>query len=156
MKSPSPTIDLLAVIDQGYARSAWHGPNLKQALRGVSAESAAWRPAPGRHNIWELALHCAYWKFAVRRRLMRLKDASFPLPGSNWFERPGELSEKAWKRDKNLLEGESRKLREAFAEYLSSQIPKDAQLRMISGAAFHDVYHAGQIRLLRKLQEAKS
>ena len=48
---------LLQIIDSGYNRKAWHGPNLRQSLRGVSAEDAAWRPEPGRHNIWELSAH---------------------------------------------------------------------------------------------------
>src|SRR5208337_1993659 len=54
---------LLRMLAEGFARSAWHGPNLRQSLKGVRAKHAAWRPAHGRHNIWELALHAAYWKF---------------------------------------------------------------------------------------------
>ena len=60
---------LLAAIDEAYERKAWHGTNLRGALRGVTARQAAWRPAAGRHNLWEIALHAAYWKYAVRRRL---------------------------------------------------------------------------------------
>ena len=60
---------LLALLDEAFERKAWHGPNLKGALRGITAREAAWRPAPGSHNIWELVLHAAYWKYAVRRML---------------------------------------------------------------------------------------
>ena len=60
---------LLATIDAGYDRRSWHGPNLRGALRGVSIAEAAWRPAFGRHNIWELTVHSAYWKYDIRRRL---------------------------------------------------------------------------------------
>jgi len=60
---------LLALLAEGFTRSAWHGPNLQQSLKGVRAKQAAWRPAHGRHNVWELALHSAYWKYAVRRRI---------------------------------------------------------------------------------------
>src|SRR5271157_5077262 len=88
---------LLDILEQGYMPKAWHGPNLRQSLRGVSAEAAAWRPAPGRHNIWEIAVHAAYWKYVVRRRLCGGKRGSFILKGSNWFLRPEELSEKAWR-----------------------------------------------------------
>ena len=60
---------LLAIFDEAFDRKTWHGPNLWQSLKGVTAKQAAWRPAPNRHNIWEETLHAAYWKYAVRRRL---------------------------------------------------------------------------------------
>jgi hypothetical protein len=150
-RRPHDSSLLLDILDQGYNRKAWHGPNLRQSLGGVSPEVAAWRPAPGRHNIWEMVVHAAYWKYVVRRRLSGEKRGSFTLKGSNWFTRPVELSKKAWRADLALLESEHRKLREALADYLvgkTQQVPS----RLLFGAAFHDVYHAGQIRLLRRLQ----
>src|ERR1700687_2302885 len=51
---------LLRMLDDAYQRKAWHGPNLRGSLRGVTAEEAQWRPAKGRHNIGELTVHCAY------------------------------------------------------------------------------------------------
>lgn len=141
---------LLEILDEGYLRKAWHGPNLRQSLRGVSAEAAAWRPAPGRHNIWEIAVHAAYWKYVVRRRLCEDKRGSFALKGSNWFPRPEELSEKAWRADLALLESEHRKLRQALLDYQAGKARR-APARLLFGAALHDVYHAGQIRLLRRL-----
>ena len=60
---------VLALLDEAYEKKTWHGPNLKQSIKGVSAKQAAWRPGPGRHNIWEVSLHAAYWKYAVRRRI---------------------------------------------------------------------------------------
>ena len=149
---------LLRILDQGYNRPAWHGPNLKQSLRGVTAKVAAWRPAAARtsgaerHNIWEEALHATYWKYVVRRRLLGKKRGSFALKGSNWFRRPEELSEKAWKSDLALLDAEHQNLRGVMEQYLLSNVSPKAE-RMLYGAAFHDVYHAGQIRLLRRLQE---
>jgi len=142
---------LSQIIDSGYDRKAWHGPNLRQSLRGVSAEDAAWRPAPGRHNIWEIAVHAAYWKYTVRRRLRGDPRGSFACKGSNWFVRPSSLAlnkEHAWLEDKRLLEQEHQKLREAIAQARSHRIP----LEHIYGVAFHDIYHAGQIRLLRRLR----
>jgi len=142
---------LLQILDSGYNRKAWHGPNLQQSLRGVSAEDAAWRPAPGRHNIWEIAVHAAYWKYAVRRRLRGDPRGSFACEGSNWFVRPSSLAhnkKRAWLEDKRLLEREHQRLREAVAQVRSPRIP----FEHIYGVAFHDVYHAGQIRLLRRLR----
>lgn len=146
---------LLEILDQGYQRKAWHGPNLRQSLRGVSANMAAWRPAPEGHNIWEIAVHAAYWKYVMRRRLLGEKRGSFALKGSNWFKRPVELSEKAWRADLALLESEHEKLRQAVVEHLAGRHDEGSD-SLLFGVAFHDVYHAGQIRLLRRLQGKKA
>src|ERR1700719_4377493 len=90
---------LLVIVDQAYNRRSWHGTNLRGSIRGVSAKQAAWRPTSGRHNIWELVVHAAYWKYAARRRLTGEARRSFPLKGSNWFERPREATGKAWRSD---------------------------------------------------------
>jgi len=79
---------ILDLIDQAFDHHAWHGTNLRGSLRGLSAEDAAWRPAAGRHSIWELAVHAAYWKYVVRRRLTGEKKGSFSLEGSDWILRP--------------------------------------------------------------------
>ena len=145
---------VLALFDEAYEKKTWHGPNLKQAIRGVTAEQAAWRPGAGRHNIWEETLHAAYWKHEVRRRIENGKKGSFTLKGSNFFPRPerGKANEAAWRADKNLLEREHRILRSTVARVLDR--PEGAKfLRQIYGVALHDVYHAGQIRLLRRLMK---
>jgi len=146
---------LLDSLDEAFDKTSWHGPNLRGAIRGVSARQAAWRPAPGRHNIWELTLHAAYWKYVVRRRIAGEKRGSFVLPGSNFFERPVELSEAAWKHDAGILLAEHHGLRQSVAG-LPPALQKNpkkwqAMLHLIRGAAAHDLYHAGQIRLLRRL-----
>jgi hypothetical protein len=145
---------ILALLDEAFSKKTWHGPNLRQALKGVTAKQAAWRPAPGRHNIWEVTLHAAYWKYAVRRRLEGGKRGSFCLKGSNFFVRPekGRTTEAAWRADRAILEGEHRVLVQTVRRALGTPRAKK-HLRMLYGVAFHDVYHAGQIRLLRRLQE---
>ena len=140
--------ELLDFLDEAYDRKSWHGPNLRNALRGVNADEAAWRPASGRHNIWELALHAAYWKYAVRRRLTGEKRGLFQISGSNFFERPADATELAWKKDTQILADEHRLLRDTVAAIKN---PDEKKLHMIRGAAAHDLYHAGQIRLLRQL-----
>lgn len=145
---------VLALIDEAYEKKTWHGPNLRQSIKGLTATQAASRPGPGRHNIWELTIHAAYWKYAVRRRIEGGKRGSFILKGSNFFTRPekGKLSEAAWTADKKLLDREHRAMRAAIANVLRTpQSPK--QLYQLYGVAFHDVYHAGQIRLLRRWVE---
>jgi hypothetical protein len=143
---------LLAALDEAFDKKSWHGPNLRGAIRGINAEQAAWRPEGDRHNIWELTLHAAYWKYVVRRRLLKDKRGSFVLPGSNFFERPedGAALQTAWKKDIAILEAEHGKLRAAVADLADKALTPAAQ-HLIRGAAAHDLYHAGQIRLLRRL-----
>ena len=84
-------------------------------------------------------------------RLLREKRGSFALQGSNWFARGDAADEAAWKRDQELLETSHQKLREAVEGLPEGRFDKKA-VDMIFGVAFHDVYHAGQIRILRRLQ----
>jgi hypothetical protein len=144
---------LFVFLDEAYDKKSWHGPNLRSALKGVSAREAAWRAIPGGHNIWELALHAAYWKYVVRRRLSGVRRGSFPIPGSNFFERPLEASESAWKKDLAILAYEHWQLRETV---LALMRPSENQQHLIRGAAAHDLYHAGQIRLLRRLYSPRT
>lgn len=149
---------LLDGLDEAFAKKSWHGPNLRGAIRGVTAAQAAWRPAGDRHNIWELTLHAAYWKYVVRRKILREKRGRFVLTGSNFFERPergfaaagSAAAEAAWKRDIAILEAEHGKLRDTVAA-LPARALTPATCHLIRGAAAHDLYHAGQIRLLRRI-----
>jgi hypothetical protein len=153
---------LLLLLDQAFDHKSWHGTNLRGSIRGVSAADAAWRPGPGRHNIWEIAVHTAYWKYIARRRLLSEKKGSFPLNGSNWFKRPsGKADESAWKSDTALLIDAHRRLREAVAglgaDALDYKPPgsKVSNVVLITGIASHDLYHAGQIQLLKRLRRAR-
>ena len=155
---------LLAQLDEGFDAKAWHGPNLRGAVRRVDPAVAAFRPAPGRHNIWEHVVHAAYWKYTVRRRVLSEDRGSFPLKGSNWFVRPDPAVhehdwDRAWKADLKLLDETHLTLR-AAVEALSPDeleaIPpgsKTTFARLVAGIAMHDVYHTGQIQLLKRLAE---
>ena len=147
----------LRQIDEGYEKKAWHGPTLRGSIRGIGPKEAAWRPRANRHNIWELVVHAAYWKYAVRRRLLGEKMGSFPLRGSNWFKRPVTSSAQAWREDIALLDQCHQRMREAIAGLRREdlmKIPKGSKVtneRIIFGIAAHDIYHAGQIQLLKRL-----
>ncbi|MBK7931548.1 MAG: hypothetical protein IPJ98_29955 [Bryobacterales bacterium] len=146
-------LGLLALLDEAFEKRAWHGPNLRGSLRGVGAREAAWRPGAGRHNIWELAVHAAYWKYAVRRKLTGEKRGAFALKGSNWFARPdGGADEQAWKRDVALLRAEHKALRGAVAAMKGFT---EKQLFLVRGAAAHDLYHAGQVTLMKRLWQER-
>jgi uncharacterized damage-inducible protein DinB len=149
---------LLGAMTEAFERKAWHGPNLRGAIRGLDAATASRRPGPGRHSIRELVLHAAYWKYAVRRRLEGGQRGSFALEGSNWFARPGAASAAEWRRDVALLVAEHRRLlavargldaRRLHERSAGSRVTPATLLR---GIAFHDVYHAGQIQLLKRLR----
>jgi hypothetical protein len=148
---------LLRILDEAYEKKAWHGPNLRGSIRGLDVPQAAWRPGPNRHNIWEIVVHAAYWKYAVRRRMLGEKRGAFPLKGSNWFVRPTQSSEAAWREDLSLLEEMHRRMRTAVAAFSPrdlQKIPRGSTVSnasIIYGIALHDVYHAGQIQLLKRL-----
>jgi hypothetical protein len=154
MKSSDDALALLlASLDEAYDHKSWHGTNLRGSLRGLTVETALWRPQPGRHNIWEVAVHAAYWKYVVRRKITGAKRGSFPLPGSDWFPR-ADGDDAAWQRDLDLLAGEHRQLRASLAALGEADRLKHAKL--IRGIVAHDLYHAGQIQLLKRLQQGAS
>lgn len=153
-----PRIELLLeVLDQAFDQKGWHGTTLRGALRGMTPTEALWRPASGRHNIWELTVHAAYWKYAVRRRLTGDAAGSFPRKPSNWPAVPDVPDAAQWKQDIRLLESEHRMLHEAVRTLPPAELealsPKGVwtNAQEIHGIAAHDLYHTGQIQLIKKL-----
>jgi len=142
---------LLANLDAAYGTRGWHGTSLRGSLRGLRPADVAWRPGKGRHNIWELTVHAAYWKYAVRRKLTGAKRGSFPMKGSNWLASPARLNEAAWKEVIALLDREHRALREAVAAMDEAALRDPKKLRLVYGVAAHDLYHTGQIQLVKRL-----
>jgi len=140
---------LLANLDHAFDKRGWQGPSLRQSLRGVSAEEALRRPAEMRHNIWELVLHAAYWKYRVRRKLRG--GAFFAMKGTNWFASPSRADEKSWRDVIRLLDEEHGLLRDAIASMTPAELRDPKKLRVAYGVAAHDVYHTGQIQLVKKL-----
>ena len=148
---------LLEFLDQAFDQKSWHGTTLRGALRGLTPKETLWRPGKNRHNIWELTLHAAYWKYAVRRRLAGEAVGSFDRKPSNWPDVPDPADSQAWKRDVALLESEHRKLRETVGglspAQLSLRSPRGVwtNAEEIHGVAAHDLYHTGQIQLIKRL-----
>ena len=149
---------LLDVVDQAFDHRAWHGTPLAGALRGVGWRQALARPRAGRHNIWELTLHAAYWKYVVRRRLSRDPELVFPRSPANWPALPVLRDADAWRRDLALLKREHRLLREVIAAFPPARLHQRGwrsrrwtNIQHIYGIASHDLYHAGQIQLIKRL-----
>lgn len=143
---------LLANLDEAFDRKGWHGTTLRGALRGLDVDAVVWRPADGRHNIWELARHCAYWKYAVRRRLTGEKRGSFAVKGSNFFPSPDDADERGWREVIGILEREHAELRAAIESLPKAAFDDRKRVRMMYGAAAHDLYHTGQIQLIKRLE----
>jgi uncharacterized damage-inducible protein DinB len=154
-----PRIGLLVeILDHAFTGRAWHGTTVTGALRGVTPKQALWRPNRNRHCIWELVLHIAYWKYAVRRRLAGGKVAErFPRAPSNWPAVPERPSPAAWRADLRLLRDQHAALRAAVAalseRLLAARSPTGAwrYAEQIHGVAAHDLYHTGQIQLIKRL-----
>ena len=153
---PSETSQLLIAFDEAFNRRAWHGATLLQSIRDVDETTASWRPAPGRHNVWEVVVHAAFWKHEVRERLTGKKDATFPYVGRDWFPRPN--GSRTFKDDVALLKSEHQQLRKVIAGISRAALEKPVHRRRhhtasftIRGITAHDLYHAGQIQLLKAL-----
>jgi hypothetical protein len=148
---------LLDVVDRAYNRKSWHGTNLRGSIRGVTVAESVWRSAVGRHNIGELVVHAAYWKYVVWRRLAGGVRGSFALAGSNFFERTNAKDESQWKADLALLNRTHRELREAISALSAKVLDRRAPggivtyRELVSGVAAHDLYHAGQIQLIKRM-----
>ena len=142
---------LVEILQHGFDKASWHGANLGAALRGVDALTAA-RRVGSRKTIWEQALHAAYWKHRVLNKVAG--RTPFPRRGSDWPPMPDVPDEAAWRADLALL----RRIHERLVSAVQVVVPEGLSpklVKMIHGAAFHDIYHAGQIKLLRRLLETE-
>jgi len=147
---------LLDALDRGFNRKGWHGTTLRGALRGITPRQALWRAAPGRPTIWEYLLHAAYWKYAVRRRLTGASIGGFDRAPSNWPRLPEVTDAAALRRDIAFLEQEHRLLRDAIRSFPAAGLARRrggswTPAQEIQGVVAHDLYHTGQIQLLKRL-----
>ena len=155
----SETELLILQLEQAFDHLSWHGTNLFGSIRGATPEQAAWRPGKGRHNVWEIIVHAAYWKYTVYRRLVDEPRGSFPLKGSNWFSRPVEGTPAELKADTRLLRDFHEKLLAAVTNFNPRRLddrPAGSKFTfrdLIVGVGAHDLYHAGQIQLLKRLRK---
>lgn len=145
---------LARVTEEGYGPGAWHGPDLKAALADVSAEAAFWRPAPGRHNIADIALHHAYCVRSARGRLSGTEPEPFVLPGDDWFD--AAASGLGWPRIQHVVEDEHGRLAALLASLAAgsarSPLAEGERFELALGLTCHAVYHAGQVQLLKRLR----
>ncbi|MFN7923597.1 MAG: DinB family protein [Bryobacteraceae bacterium] len=139
-------------IHRAFRGESWHGPSVLEVLAGVSAEDAAAHPIAGAHSIWEIVLHMtAGYKLVLRR--IHGEHAQLAL-GEEWPPVP-TLSSEAWRESQRTLEQLNQQLESAVrffpAELLSQPLGSEySAYTQFCGAPQHDVYHAGQIVVLKK------
>jgi DinB family protein len=142
------------ILSEGYGSGAWHGPDLKAALADVSARAAVWRPAIGRHNIAEIALHHAFYVRSVIERLTGKAPPPFVLEGEDWFVVPdaGPLS---WPEIAAVPADLQQRLAALLVEIdegrTQSPLSEPKRFDLVLGITCHAIYHAGQIQLLKAL-----
>ncbi len=143
---------LLGAIDDAFDGEGWHGPTLLGTIRGLSFEQICRPSAYEGITVWQVALHCAYWKWEVRRRVSEEDTDSFRRIPEDWPDLPEARSAADWEADLALLIEEHYLLREAVGLFPMEKLGRVEggnrfpYRKYIYGAAAHDVYHTAQIR----------
>ena len=142
---------------RAFDGEAWHGPSVMALLDGVTAEQAAARPIAGAHTIWELTQHIRAWESACLRRL---NGDPAQLPDSEDWVALSDFSAAAWEQTKQGLLDTHNQLLEKISslddEGLDQpimdhpEIPFSSTYVTLHGGVQHDLYHAGQIAILKK------
>ena len=142
---------------RAFDGEAWHGPSVLALLKEVTAEQAAAHPIRGAHSIWELTQHIRAWESACLRRL---NGDPAQLPDQEDWVPLNDFSEEAWERTKQQLIDTHQKLLDAISTVDESRLDQpiidDPQIKFSSvyvtlhGGVQHDLYHAGQIAILKK------
>jgi len=153
-KSTEPTL-IADQLRRAFEGDAWHGPALLELLKDVNAAKAAAKPLPDVHNIWELVLHIAAWDGAAYRRLGGEK---VQLTGTANFPVVPKPTEAAWRK----AVAQTRKMHNVLMKTVAA-LP-ESRLRervpgkkydfyhLLHGVAQHELYHAGQIAILKKIE----
>jgi hypothetical protein len=143
---------LLMCLDDAFDAEPWHGPNLMGTIQPLSLEQAVFNKTIEGYSPWQIVLHCAYWKWAVRKGLSGGEIEPFAGSPADWPALPGKRDQPNWEKAMELLRREHEKLLEAVGRLSDEKLlePKDGRPlhwpKYINSIAAHDVYHAAQIR----------
>jgi uncharacterized damage-inducible protein DinB len=146
-------VEILAdQIRRAFWGESWHGPSVREVLTGVSAEDAAAHPVAGAHSIWEIVLHMIG---GYRLVLGRVRGDRARLAPEEEWPPVVEVSSEAWRETQHTLEQLNQQLQSAVrafpVERLSQELGSEySAYTQFLGAPQHDVYHAGQIVVLKK------
>jgi uncharacterized damage-inducible protein DinB len=141
-------------MDRAFDGDAWHGPPLRPMLDGLSAEDASKHPIRGAHSVWELVRHITAWNAIIADELT---GASAEVTPEMDWPPVWEVTEVEWRRAvESLVDARSRLrktaegLRDDQLDQTPSQRTRNTRYVMLHGIVQHDLYHAGQIALLKK------
>ena len=145
-------------LRRAFDGDAWHGDSVLEILDGVTVAQAASRPVKSAHTIWELVLHIAAWDGAALRRL---GGAAVELPDAQNFPLVADTSEPAWRKalaqvrrvHEELIVAVSALPDSRLHEMVPGKEKEGAHYTfyyMLHGVVQHELYHAGQIALLKK------
>ncbi len=146
---------ILDQLKRAFEGNAWHGPSVCEALKDVTPIQAHARPLANAHSIWELVQHIAVWEDVGRRRLDGDR-AQIEISSPTDWPPPDDTSEAAWQQSKAALDRVHAALREAIARVPESRLDEPILEGMstvyvtLHGVIQHDIYHAGQIAMLKK------
>ena len=146
---------ILDQLRRAYEGKAWNGPSVREAVAGVTAEQGHARPLANAHSIWEPVHHIAVWESVERRRLEGDR-AQIDISSPEDWPPADDPSEAAWEQAKASLDRGHQALREAIANIPESRLDEPIFDGMstvyvtLHGVIQHDLYHAGQIAMLKK------
>ena len=153
----SESVRIADQLRRAFYGEAWRGDSLFEILHGVTAAQASARPVKNAHSIWELVLHIAAWDAAVRRRMT---GVAVVLSDQENFPPVIDTSDAAWSRTLEQARRVHDDLIDAVSKFpdarLADQVPGKQGAHynfyyMLHGVAQHELYHAGQIALLKKM-----
>jgi len=154
----SETARLADQIRRAFEGNAWHGDSVLELLADVDAKAAAAHPIKGAHSIWELLLHIEAWDKAT---VTRAQGKATQPSGEKNFPPVEEKSEAAWARALEQVKTSHKALVETVAAFPDARLPEQVPGKtetyynyfyLFSGIVQHELYHAGQIALLKKAQ----
>ena len=140
---------------RAFYGEAWCGSALREVLADVTAAEAVSKPIPNALSIWEMVLHLAAWKGAVRQRLAG-ERVKLPVDGD--FPPVRDISEASWRGALEWLERRHEELQDAVAGLTDTRLDEPVVEGMatvyvtLHGSIQHDLYHGSQMALLKKMQ----
>ncbi len=159
MESIAPDVEsrrIARTLHEAYSGAAWHGPSVQEILRELTPAQAFSRPIPGAHSVWELVLHMSRWRVFVWNKVAGDHSFEITSPEQDW-PRVDTNSPTAWKAALEELENTQQQLLEALETFpdsrLSETVPgrEYSYYKLLHGIIGHDLYHTGQIALLKKM-----
>ncbi|MGE3276701.1 MAG: DinB family protein [Vicinamibacterales bacterium] len=155
MTTVAAALPLSRILAEGWGPGAWYGPDLKAALSGVDDALALWRPAAGRHNIAEVALHHAFYLREVVRRLTGTEPEPFDVTGEDWFVVQAGAAP-SWTDVQAVVAKWQARVEQAVADQdegrASSPLSPEERAALVLGITGHAIYHAGQVQLVKALR----